>query len=184
MKVERAGQFPRLATTCFLLTGRPSCFTALVTYSTSPIKQTGPGESLESFAKRETGEPIQHVTLAELAAFDFSTRLRPVRERHGFHKFKGLPTTAFLIDVITLFLASSLARYDVLGWRQILEGRDNSYRIHFEETFDRFQTFTIDILLAILENPLLHFDSRLIFSQPSPYSHDDHSRFEKDPNYN
>ena len=108
--------------------------------------------------------------------------LKLVRTAHGFHKFKGLPTTAFLVDVITLFVASSLARYDVLGWKSILEGKNNSYRIYFEETFKRFQSFAIDALMAVLENPLIDFDNRTLPSQPSPYSHDDRTRFENDPN--
>ena len=101
---------------------------------------------------------------------------------HGFHKFKGLPTTAFLLDVLTLFTASSLAQYDVLGWKKILEGKENSYRIHFEETYERFLRFGIDFLLFALENPLHDFDDRLIQSQPSPYSNQDTSRFGTDAN--
>ncbi len=177
------GQFQRLASTCFLLTGHPSCFSDLVTYSQSPTAHTGAGELLERFGNIEKGEPIKELTLDELVNFDYGEKLRKVRERHGYHKFKGLPSTAFLIDIITLFVASSLARYDVLGWKQVLEGKNNPYRIHFEDTFDRFQSFTIDALLARLDEPFSDFDNRLIPSMPSPYSHDDHSRFQNDPNY-
>ena len=80
-------------------------------------------------------------------------------------------------------MGSSLARYDVLGWKQILEGNNNPYRIHFEDAFDRYQSFTIDAVLARLDEPFLDFDNRLIPSQPSPYSHRDRSRFGKNPNY-
>lgn len=183
VSIAKMGQFPRLVAACFLLSGMPSCFSKLVTYSSTPTAHTRSGELLEKFGKTEIGSPVAKLTLDELATFDYGKHLRTVRERHGFHKFKGLPTTAFLVDVITLYLGSSLARYDVLGWREILEGKNNSYRIHFEEAFDRFQSFTISSLLAMLENPLLTFDDRIIPSQPSPYSHDDHSRFKNDPNY-
>jgi hypothetical protein len=183
VSIAEKGQFPRLATACFLLSGMPSCFSELVAYSSSPTAHTNKGELLESFGKTELGAPVRKLALDELVAIDYGSRLKAVRERHGFHKFKGLPTTAFLFDVITLYVGSSLARYDVLGWREILEGKSNSYRIHFEEAFDRFQNFTINSLLAMLENPLLTFDDRIIPSQPSPYSHDDHSRFKDDPNH-
>jgi len=154
-----------------------------VTYSCQPTTHVGPGGLLENFGKDELGAPIPRPSLHELANFDFGMRLKAVRGRHGFRMFRGLPTTAFLLDVVTLFLGSSLARYDVLGWKRILEGKDNSYRIHFEEAYERFLTSGIDLLLASLESPLQDFDRRLIPSQPSPYSHDDESRFAKDPNY-
>jgi len=181
--VADSGQFPRVVVTSFLLAGQPSCFSTLVTYSRQPTAHVGPGELLENFGKNELGAPVTGLTLHELANFEFGARLRAVRQRHGFHKsFRGLPTTAFLLDVLTLFLGSSLARYDVLGWKRILEGKDNSYRIHFEEAYERFLTFGIDILLASLESPMQDFDRRLIPSQLSPYSHDNRSRFKKDPN--
>ena len=183
IKVQHVGQFPRLAVTCFLLTARPNFFSPLVTYSAKPTARTGPGQLLETFGQNEKGLTIPKLTLDDLVNFDYGNRLKTVRQHHGFHKFKGLPTTALLVDAMTLFVGSYLARYDVIGWQQILEGRNNRYIIHFEETFDRFLTFTIDALLAALENPILDFDNRLIPSQPSPYSHHDHSRFKNDPNY-
>ncbi len=182
IRVEVAGQFPRLAVTCFLFTGQPNCVSPLVTYSAKPTIHTGPGELLELFGKNEQGVPIAGLTLDELVNFDFGTQLKAARQHYGFHKFNGLPSTAFLVDVMTLFVGSSLARYDVLGWQRVLEGKDNSYRIHFEETFDRFLAFAVDALLAAFERPLVDFDDRLVPSLPSPYSHDDHSRFTKDPN--
>lgn len=182
IQVADSGQFPRVAVTCFLLTGQPSCFSPLVTYSRQPTAYTGAGELLENFGKKELGVPVTSLTLDELASFQYGVRLKAVRQQHGFHKFYGLPTTAFLLDVLTLFLGSSLARYDVVGWKRVLEGRDNSYRIHFEETYERFFTVGIDLLLRALEHPLQNFDQRLVPSQPSPYSHDDASRFTNNPN--
>lgn len=183
VSVSNNGQFARLAATCFLLTGSPSCFSTLVTYSTAPTAHTESGGHLEKFGKNEKDAPVNSLTLDQLLNFDFAKRLQLVRNHFGFHKFKGLPTTAFLIDIIILFVASSLARYDVLGWQQILDGKNNSYRIQFEEAFERFQRFMVDALLAAFENPFRDFDTRLFQMEPSPYSHDDHSRFEKDPNY-
>lgn len=183
IKIQKQGQFSRIAACCFLLTGHPNCFTTLVTYSSSPIAHTGSGELLEKFCAEEKGEPADTLTLDALVKYNYGTELKKVRERHGFHKFNGLPTTAFLVDVITLFVGSSLARYNVLGWKQILEGKDNPYWIHFEDTFARFQLFTIDALLERLDDPFSDFDKRLIPSQPSPYSGGDHSRFKNNPNY-
>ncbi|MDH4273817.1 MAG: hypothetical protein OEW08_02135 [Gammaproteobacteria bacterium] len=181
--VNEVGQFQRLASTCFLLTGQPNCFSDLVTYSQPPTAQTGAGELLEKFGFSEIGAPIKQLTLDELVHFNFGGELKKIRNRHGYHKFNGLSSTAFLIDIITLFVGSWLARYDVLGWKQVLEGKNNSYRIHFEDTFDRFQFFMIDALLARLDEPLSDFSKRLIPSIPSPYSLDDHTRFKNDPNY-
>lgn len=183
LSVAKKGQFPRLATTCFLLSGWPSCFSELVTYYSTPTSDTGPGELLEKFGQVEKGSPKTELTLDEIITFDYGQQLKPIRQQHGFHKFKGLPTTAFLIDVITLFVGSSLARYDVIGWGKILEGKTNSYRIHFEETFERFQNSTVNYLLAMLENPSFSFDQAFHPTQPSPYSHADHTRFKGDPNY-
>lgn len=182
ISIKSSGQFPRVAATCFLLGGYPSCFSPLVTYSRQPTHHAEPGGLLENFGKKEIDEArMASLTLNELVNFDFSTHLPRVRKTYGFHKFRGLPTTALLLDVITLFLGSSLARYDVLRWKRILEGKDNSYRIHFEETYERFLTFGTDLLLALLESPLQDFDQRLIPSQPSPYSAQDQSRFRVDP---
>ena len=180
--IDHKGQFPRLAATCFLLSGMPSCFSELVTYSSEPTLHIGPGELLEKFGKIEIGYPITELTLDELVTFDYGKRLKNVREQHGFHKFKGLPTTAFLIDVIALFVGSSLARYDVIGWKNIVDGKNNSYRIFFEEAFERYQEKTIHYLLKMLENPDFSFDQSFTPTQPSPYSHDDRSRFKNDPN--
>jgi hypothetical protein len=144
---------------------------------------TEPGGFLENFGKNEKGVPVTAMTLDELLNFDFGRRLQEVRSHFGFHKFKGLPTTAFLIDIIILFVASSLARYDVLGWQQVLDGKNNAYRIQFEEAFERFQRFMVNALLVAFESPFKGFDARFFQTEPSPYSHDDHSRFDKDPNH-
>lgn len=182
MTIESSGQFTRVAATCFLLTGQASSFSPLVTYTPRPSAHIGPGELLHNFGKEEAGSPVPTLTVAELLTFDFGAQLRAVRTRHGFHKFRGLPTTAFLLDVVTLFVASSLARYDVLGWKQVLEGKSNSFRISFEETYERYLSFGVDAQLRSLDDPLLDFDQRLLPSCPSPYSHDDRSRFTDDPN--
>ena len=183
VEILSSGLFPRLAATCFILSGWPNCFSQLVAYSSKPTAETGVGELLESFGKTEEGTPITNLSLDQLANFEYGDNLKTLRIRHGFHKFKGLPSTAFLVDAITLFLASSLARYDVLGWSEILEGRTNSFRIYFEETFERFENFTVNLLLTMLADPSTEFDHRLTPSRPSPYSHNDHSRFKDDPNY-
>lgn len=121
INIKDSGQFVRIAVTCFLFSSQPSCFSPLVSYSRQPTDHRGPGELLENFGKIELGEArIANLTLDELANFDFGTHLQKVRRTHGFHKFRGLPATAFLLDVLTLFLGSSLARYDVLRWKQIL----------------------------------------------------------------
>ena len=180
--IESAGQFARLAATCFLLTGQASYFSQLVTYASSPSTHVALGELLHHFGNEEIGGPVAALSVEELLGFDFGSRLKAVRVRHGFHKYRGLPTTAFLLDVAILFVASSLARYDVLGWRQVLEGKSNSFRILFEEAYSRFLLFGVDALLRSIDEPLLDFDQRLRPSQPSPYSHDDRSRFSHDPN--
>ena len=179
--IKGTGQFLRLATTCFLLTGQATAFSPLVTYSGAATAHLRPGELLDNFGKTELGDPCKKFSLEQLNSFDFVSSIKEARARHGLHKFRPLPTTAFLVDVLTLFMGSSIARYDVLGWKAILDGRDNSYRILFEETYDRFLSFGVDALLAALEDPLRDFDSRLLPSQSSPYSHDDKSRFAEDP---
>jgi hypothetical protein len=181
--IRNDGLFARMAACSFLLTGNPSCFSPLITYRASPVAHTEPGERLEKFGQQEVGTPIRHISVDELVNFDYHFELKNVRERHGFHAFNGLPGTAFLIDFITIFVGSSLARYDLLGWKEILDGETNPYRIHFENTFERFYGFSIDAILARIDDPFADFDLRLFPSQPSPYSPEDVFRFETDPNY-
>jgi hypothetical protein len=181
--IESKGNLMRAATAMFLFTAEPTPFTPLVTFSSTPSFRTEPGELLEKFGVCERGEPLKKVSLEELAEFNFAAHLRDVRLRHGFHKFRGLPSTAFLLDLILLFLASSMARYDVLGWKSVLEGKRNSYRIMFEEAYERYLVFGIDALLRGIENPQIGFGERIIRSVPSPYSHDDRARFPSDPNW-
>lgn len=180
-EISENGQFPRLATTTFLLTGQPNCFAELVTFSKKPIQYASPGELLAEFGKSESRSPLGKLTLDELTGFDYVNHLKSVRKYWGFHKAKILPSTAFLVDVWALFVSSSLARYNVIAWRKILEGKGNAHRLYFEETFERFLTYTIDLILLMLEKPTTPFDHRLIPSKPSPYSHDDHYRFKVDP---
>ena len=184
------GLFPRLATTCFLLTGMPSCFCELVTYSASTPDDECKKRLLETFGKVEKGRPIVKLTLEEICYFDYGFRLAQIRDRHGFYdRFNGLSTTAFLMDVITLFAAGSIARYDVLGWREILEGKSNSYRLHFDSTFERFQSFTFDRLLAMMEDYKITLEEYISYGFEhnahfyfSPYSDVDQDRYSGRPN--
>lgn len=182
VKIKGKGQMPRLATTCFLLSGMPSCFSELITYSMQPLHHTRAGELLERFGKTEEAEPIRSLTLDELRSFDYPARLKAVRVRHGFHKFNGLPGTALLLDYLMLFAASSLARYDVVGWKKILDGKGNDYRLSFDDVFDRYCAFTVDLFLVLMANPLERLDASLLTNVPSPYS-TRHHRFPDDPNY-
>jgi len=179
--IRKTGTFPRLEAALFLFSGWPSCFSELVTYSTKPTAHSGPEEYLENFCKEEIGAPILRLSLEDIYCFDYGTHLRAVRLRHGFHKFGGLTSTAFLLDVVVLYLASSLARYDVLGWREILDGRNNPYRKVFEEAFERYRSFTVDAILAAIEDPSKTLRTPLIPSQPSPYCQHNR-RFQGNPN--
>jgi hypothetical protein len=179
--VKKSGTFPRLETTLFLLWGWPSSFSELVTYARPPTQYTGPGELLEHFCKQEVGAPIASLTIDGIHKFDYRAQVQAVRVRHGFHKFNGLTLTAFLLDVMTLFMASSLARYDVLGWREILDGRTNPYLKTFEESFRRYRDFTADALLRAIEDPDVTLKNNLIPSEASPYA-GQHRRFGNDPN--
>jgi hypothetical protein len=180
---EHRGLFAKTAASLFLYTGEVTPFTSIVTFASSPTQWTGAGEYLENFGINEVGAPLGTLKLSEISAFDYSARLRTVRVHHGFHKFRGLPSTALLMDIIVLFLAGSMARYDILGWKSVQEGRSNPFRSLFEETYERYITFGMDAILRGIENPFNGPGDRLIRSQPSPYSHDDHSRFATDPNY-
>jgi hypothetical protein len=180
VRINGNGSFARLAAACFVLTGQPSVFSPLVTYATSPTVHAGPGELLENFGKTELGEPERTLSLKQLAAFDYKGEIAAARRRHGFHKCKMLPSSAYLVDALTLFLASSLARYNVVAWQRILDGRDTPYRLLFEETFDRYLSSGIDLTLAALEKPSRSFLDRLLPSRASPYTHDD-KRFGGDP---
>lgn len=168
--VQKYGSFPRLTVALFVLSGRPSALTPLITYSATPAANSGPGELLESFGKVEQAYPKNRLRLDELAAFDYRSVLREVRTRHGFHKFEGLSATAFLLDIIAVQMASSFARYDVLGWRAILEGRTNRYLLFFDEVFLRLTEFAFDRILEMLQHPSIQLDSQASPTLASPYS--------------
>jgi hypothetical protein len=154
-----------------------------VTYSTAPISHTEEGGLLARFCKEERGEPIEKLTLKQLSDFDYLMRIRKLRLRHGFHKFNALPGTTFLIDFAFLFAASSMARYDILGWRSVLNGESNALRLEFDDVFERWERYGFRAVLASLEDPTVSFDCPLSASHPSPYSHRDRTRFPVNPNY-
>lgn len=164
------GGFPRLVVALFLLSGRPSAFAPLITYSGKPTAHVGQGELLERFGREERGRAIKHLTLEELARFDYRARLKDVRLRHGFHKLEGLSSTAFLLDMIAVYMASSFARYDVVGWRSILEGHTNQYFLYFDEVFTRLHEFAFDRILEMLHDPSTQLDAAISPTQESPYS--------------
>lgn len=182
IKIEDHGMFPRLAATCFLRSGYPSCFTRCVTYLTKPISHNGPGEQLEHFGKCELGDPLRKITLQEIANFDYAKHVKKVLKKHGFHQFNGLTDTAFLIDIITLYLASMFARYNTLRWQEILDGETNPYRLHFDQTFERFRNFTTDRIVLMIGDVECQLDSWIGNIQCSPYSERD-KRFKNHPNY-
>lgn len=61
-------------------------------------------------------------------------------------------------------MAGSMARYDILGWREILEGEKNSYRIYFDEVFERFENNTFYFILRMIGKPEVK-----LHDQSSPY---------------
>jgi hypothetical protein len=178
--VEATGVFPRVVTTLFLLTGMPTPFTELVTYSARPTAHSGPGGLLEHFGNIEEGKVRASLTLDQLATFDYGSELRAVRTRHGFHKYSGLGPTALLVDLLTWYTGSWLARYDVIGWQTILDAKTIPYRIFFDDAYERLVDFTGDALLMHLEDRFLRWDQAVSPIVPNPYSHD-HPRFEGDP---
>jgi hypothetical protein len=180
MQIEDDGFFPRLSTTLFLLTGSVTVFAELVTFSTRPTAHTAQGELLEKFCTEEVGNSIKKLTLNDLANFDFPAHLHVVRERHGFHKFKGLAGTALQIDILALFVASWLARYDIRGWKTVLDGDKVDYRVFFDEVFDRYVDFTFSATLDRLADPLLPWDQARSPREINPYSHHN-LRFSGDP---
>jgi hypothetical protein len=159
--VQDGGQFIRLAISFFLFSGQPNLFSPLVTHSSQPLAHRGQGEILEQFGKIEIGVPEQHFTVRQLQNYDIHRELEKVKVRHGYHKFSGRPTSEFLLDSLKLFVASSLARYDPIGWNRIMDGKDNSYLLVFEEAFDRFANRGFDVLLELVEKPTLNLTQAL-----------------------
>jgi hypothetical protein len=183
IQFKKQGLFPRLASALYILSGWPNCFSSLVTCSTGPTFHTEEGGLLARFCKEERGDPIEKLTLKELSEFDYSMQIRNLRLRHGFHIIRALPGTTFLIDFAFLFAASSMARYDILGWRAVLNGESNALRLEFDDVFDRWERYGFRAVLAALENPTVSVDSPLTAAHPSPYSHRDTMRFPVDPNW-
>jgi hypothetical protein len=164
------GLFTQLAVVSFLIHGQPNCFSPIVTYSQStPIAHTGPGEMLESFCKVELGNPIRRLTLAELADFRIDEHAERVRERHGFRKVDAWSGTSWLLDVATLFIASSLARYDVRGWRSIIDGRENCFGLFFERAFERWRRYGLRLVARAMEDPEQWVNRPISVLEKSPY---------------
>jgi len=175
VRISEKGFFPRLSTTLFLTKGMPSKFTELVTYEATPVAHTGIGEVLENFCKCNPADRTRQLTLAQIADYDFHGETEKLRKYYGYHKFCGFPQQPFFIDIISLFLASSIARYNVIGWREVLEGKSNAYRIHFEQVFERTTKNIVPLLLESFENPFIPLD-RPSGSNRSPYQ-SGHPRF-------
>lgn len=174
--IAQKGFFPRLSTTLFLMKGMPSRFTELVAYKAAPVAHTGVGEVLENFCKCDSADPTRKLTLSQIATYDFHGETENLRSRYGYHKFYGFPQQPFLIDIMSLFLASSLARYNVVGWREVLEGKSNNYRIHFEQVFERTTKNIVPVLLESFENPFVPLDRPTADGSRSPYQ-SGHPRF-------
>ena len=172
IRIQNRGHFPRVATAVFLLTGAPSYFSELVVYAQPPQLHTGPGELLEFFSQTQTGNSPRVLTLDELANFDIVQKVQEVKAHFHLHKWRGIGPTLFVVDLLTIFVASTIARYDVLGWRRIFEGRTNSYRIFFDNAFERFMRFGFDFIVDSLVDPKVFWDSPGLHMS-SPYIDDE-----------
>jgi hypothetical protein len=152
--IQKKGHFPRLAAATFLLTGSPSYFSELVTYAGPPIDHAAPGQPLERFQAIQVG-PLspRRFTLAELLSLDLRERGEFVKAQFGLWKWRSLPAQLLLYDLLVIMVASNIARYDVLGWRTILDGKHNDLRLRFDACFQRFRGQAFDYLLLGLASP-------------------------------
>jgi len=146
VRIERNGYFPRLAITLFLLTGRPTPFIPVVAFA---------GEADES--RQVVGDPVRDLSLAELMAFDVTERVDALLQHHGIAKWahwKGpsYGETAFLLDVLLMYVASSYARYQPARWSMILAGSPGTGEMaaSFGDAFERFDKFGFDRVLSLL----------------------------------
>lgn len=167
---EVSGSFARAAVSCYIFKGQVGCFTPLVTFRGRPTEHTRKGGLLENFGVHKTRDPLKVLSLRDLADYAPLKTLNEINKYFGLHKNDGLPTTLFLLDIITLFMASSMARYDILRWKEVLDGETNNYRLHFEDVFDRVSSFSADLLLSLLEDPTSNFKRNLVYGFESPYS--------------
>ena len=155
VKLQPNGHIARLATTLTICQALPNCFSELFTDQT---RAKG--------GKAEVGEPIAELTLADLAAFDFATECDLVARRFGVDANVVAAHTQVVLDAITISLGRSFGRYDVRGWRRILEKSDHTLRIHFQKCFDRFVCFLADYFIAALFDPFLAIDDERGYASP------------------
>lgn len=153
VRFETTGHFQRLAGASFLLTGSPTPYGELYTYAGAAAADTSPGAPFERFAQTSTGLRPTSTTLDDLLTMDLAAAVERVRSHCGLHKWRGLPTTLFLYDFLLIFLASSVARYDVRGWQSVLEGRRNEYRLRFDAAAERFLAFGLHYVAYSVSEP-------------------------------
>lgn len=147
------GSFPRLVASLFLLRGKATPFDRLITYSKSLTHHTGVGELLERFVSKEEGSPRLCMSFDAIRNFDHVEEDEVVKRTHGMHKGTAISETALLLDGLTIYLASSYARYRPVAWRDILDGAATDARMAFDDAFERFKKFGFDRLLATLKHP-------------------------------
>lgn len=153
IRFEASGHFQRLSAASFLLTGNPTPYSELVTYVGTPEAHTEPGGLLENLSQSRIPQQQHSLTLGDLMRVDLRQEVEKLRLQCGLHKWRGLPTTLFLWDFLLIFIASSIARYDVIGWRAVLEGKSNDYRLRFDAAFERFRDAGFSHVAYTLSEP-------------------------------
>lgn len=153
IRIEDSGHFKRLVATTFLLTGNPILYSELVTYAGVPEAHTEPGGLLEAFCQSRARQLPSTLTLGNLMQVNLREEVEKLRLEMGFHKWWGLPATLFVWDFLLILVASSLARYDVVGWRSVLEGKENDYRLRFDAAFERFRDAGFSHVAYTLSEP-------------------------------
>jgi hypothetical protein len=168
LTIKPKGHFRRLVAASFLLNGGPSIFDDLVSFAGQPVANMGPGEALEHFQATNRGAFPSSLTLDGLLRLNLVDLVENLRQSLGLHKWHRLPETLFLYDFLVLFLASSVARYNVIGWREILEGRTNAYRNAFDASFSRIDQFMLPHVVETLYSPSPFWNQRP--TSGGPYS--------------
>lgn len=149
VKIEEAGFFHRVANTFAAFTGYYNVFSSrdanqvpVVDYALGKLANPPPAPILLP-TKPRLGDLITHdpVRIASPSPDLMKQQREPPYD---------VTTNAMLVDVLIVFIAGHLCRYDPLTWRTVLEGRNTPIRIDFENALERVSTYLVDGVIAWL----------------------------------
>jgi hypothetical protein len=163
------GFFPRLESMLWLIYGQGSVFSRVLPlpYEGGRVQEYRRNRKLPEVPRNDRA--VRELSLKDLVEFSVERRVEEAEASFGVDKTRLTVATRLLLDVLLLYTASCLSRYNPRTWKEVLLGRKYSYRLHFDAVFERSQGFAVDYALALMENPARNLGQSLESDVGHPY---------------